>query len=81
MTRKLSERGILRLAGDPARRNQKTILFTGKGEQVMADARNVLAALDGQLEQKLGRTGLKTLRDLMDRGFGEDNPTNRSMAR
>ncbi len=81
MTRELSKRGILSLAGDPARRNQKTIRFTPYGEQVMADARNVLAALDIRLVQKLGRTGLKTLQELMDRGFGEDSPANGKMTR
>jgi len=49
MMREMVAGGFLRLAPDPDRRNRKVILFTERGVALMADARAVLADLDGRL--------------------------------
>lgn len=42
----LSRLGFLEMAEDPDRGNQKVITFTSLGEELMADARRILADLD-----------------------------------
>lgn len=50
----MTAKGWLELAPDPELRNRKVILFTAEGERLMADARAILAQLDGILSNRLG---------------------------
>lgn len=54
----MSRLGLLRVARDPERGNQNVITFTEQGEDLMADARQVLAELDASLGDE---EGLETL--------------------
>ncbi|MDZ7829266.1 MAG: MarR family winged helix-turn-helix transcriptional regulator [Halofilum sp. (in: g-proteobacteria)] len=46
--------GWLRVAPDTQHGNRKTIRFTADGERLMADARQVLATLDAEIERACG---------------------------
>ena len=50
----MEQAGWLVQGTDPQRRNRKVIRFTAEGERLMADAREVLAALDAELARDCG---------------------------
>lgn len=64
--RELCALGLLQIADDPQRRNRKVITFTAGGERLMADARLLLANLDGRFEDALDRGGTSTLIGQLD---------------
>lgn len=65
--KRLSELGYLRMSRDPQRGNQKVITFTATGEQLIADARAILAELDATLEGALGQRSLAELIAMLGR--------------
>lgn len=64
---RLAELGYLRMSKDPDRGNQKVIAFTEEGEQLVAEAREILASLDMKLDDALGEASLDELISLLGR--------------
>jgi DNA-binding MarR family transcriptional regulator len=69
--RELEGLGVLSLVNDPGLRNQKVILFTPAGEQLIADCRKVLAEMDERLTAALG-TEAGEIAAALDRALAED---------
>lgn len=57
----LVKSGFLEMQADPERGNQKIIIFTALGEQLMADTRRILADLDETFAKSLGASDVQKL--------------------
>ncbi len=63
----MEQAGWLAQGTDPQRRNRKVIRFTSDGERLMADARQVLADLDGELARACGADFLPEVTRMLER--------------
>jgi DNA-binding MarR family transcriptional regulator len=63
----MEKAGWLVQGPDPQRRNRKVIRFTAQGEQLMADARQVLASLDQRLASECGADVLPQVTQALER--------------
>ena len=75
--RELQDLGLVRLADDPDRGNQKLVILTDLGMQLARTARRELAAIEAALAADLGPDAVVTLRRVLARaGAGPgDAPT------
>jgi DNA-binding MarR family transcriptional regulator len=63
----LAQAGLLEQQDNPERRNQKIVLFTRRGEELMVAARRSLAALDARLAMTFDMAELDRLQTGIDR--------------
>lgn len=59
--KEMSELGLLELVDDPNLGNQKVIIFTSQGENLISKARQILLEMDNRLEKVLGKQSINDL--------------------
>ena len=62
--------GLLRLADDPQRGNQKLVVMTEAGIALVTDARAALAQVEAVLADRIGSTQAAALRAALEAGWG-----------
>ncbi len=70
MVRELAALGVLTVTTDDDRRNQKVIMFTEKGEKLMADCRRLIADMDSGLTNHLDEAEVKRLISTLETDLG-----------
>lgn len=65
--REMETLGILRLAPDPDRGNQKLVVMTEAGERLATDARAALAGIEADLATRIGPEAWPALRNALER--------------
>lgn len=68
--RELETQGFLRLEEDPIRRNQKIIVMTESGVELVTHARGVLDELEELLGSRIGKNTIAVLREALERSWG-----------
>ena len=69
--RELQSLGLVRLEDDPARRNQKLVIMTGRGMKLAIDARRSLEEIENLLAEQIGDETMAKLRSALETGWGK----------
>ena len=64
--RELQWLGFVRLADDPARRNQKLVVMTEQGMRLAVDAREALHAIEAEMAVEIGAEAMTALRGALE---------------
>lgn len=67
----LKERGLIDIHPDPADGRCKIITFAEEGRQMRQDALRVIEQMENELADRIGRKTLTSLRDGLERNWGE----------
>lgn len=68
--RDLQALDVLRLEDDPERGNQKLVVMTEHGFQLVAQARTALAEIEATLNKRIGAAAVRGLREALEDSWG-----------
>ncbi|MDJ0786450.1 MAG: MarR family transcriptional regulator [Myxococcota bacterium] len=70
-TKSMIERGLLVLETDPSDGRRKVLGFPPSGEAIGRDAVEIIAGMERELAERLGKTRLEALRTTLAKSWGE----------